>query len=75
MAFGNYIQKLEFRAIATAFCDPARCLGTYRDLRELAIEAATRLKTKSPHAEVTVRDLETGKSASVKHPFAKGGPR
>jgi len=48
---------------------------TYRDLRELAIEAATRLKTKSPHAEVTVRDLETGKSASVKHPFAKGGPR
>jgi len=44
---------------------------TYRDLRELAIEAATRLKTKSPHSEVTVRDVETGKTVSVKHPRAK----
>ena len=44
---------------------------TCRDLRELAIEAATRLKTKSPHSEVTVRDIETGKTTVVKHPLAK----
>jgi len=32
----------------------------------LAIEAATLLKTKNVHSEVTVRDLETGKTTSVK---------
>ena len=32
---------------------------TYRDRKELAIEAATLLKTKNVHSEVTVRDLET----------------
>jgi hypothetical protein len=44
---------------------------TYRDLRELAIEAATFLKTKNANAEITVRDIETGKVMSVKHPLAK----
>jgi hypothetical protein len=44
---------------------------TYRDLRELAIEAATRLKTKNPNAELTVRDLVTGETTAVKHPLAK----
>jgi electron transfer flavoprotein alpha/beta subunit len=44
---------------------------TYRDLKELAIEAATRLKTKNVHAEVTVRDVETGETTAVKHPLAK----
>jgi hypothetical protein len=44
---------------------------TYRDRKELAIEAATLLKTKNVHAEVTVRDTETGKTISVKHPLAK----
>jgi hypothetical protein len=37
----------------------------------MAIEAATRLKTKNVHAEVTVRDIETGKTISVKHPLEK----
>jgi hypothetical protein len=44
---------------------------TYRDRKELAIEAATVLKTKNVHAEVTVRDLETGKTITVKHPLQK----
>ena len=44
---------------------------TYRDLKELAIEAATFLKTKNPHNDVTVRDIETGETISVKHPLAK----
>jgi hypothetical protein len=43
----------------------------YRDLRELAIEAATRLKTKNPNAELTVRDLVTGEAIVVKHPLQK----
>jgi len=42
---------------------------TYRDRKELAIGAATLLKTKNVHSEVTVRDLETGKTTSVKHPL------
>ena len=44
---------------------------TYRDCKELAIEAATLLKTKNVHSEVTVRDLETGKTTSVKHPLQR----
>src|SRR5215831_12481880 len=32
---------------------------TYRDRKDMAIEAATRLKTKNVHTEVTVRDFET----------------
>jgi len=44
---------------------------TYRDRKELAIEAATLLKTKNVHAEVTVRDLENGKTTAVKHPPAR----
>jgi hypothetical protein len=37
----------------------------------LAIEAATFLKTKNVHAEVTVRDLETGETTAVKHLLQK----
>ena len=44
---------------------------TYCDLRELAIEAATRLKTKNPNADVTLRDVEAGETVTVKHPLAK----
>jgi len=41
---------------------------THRDLKELAIKAATFSKTKNPNAEVTVRDLKTGEvMMSVKH--------
>jgi len=44
---------------------------TYRDRKELAIGAATLLKTKNVHSEVTMRDLETGKTTGVKHPLQK----
>jgi hypothetical protein len=37
---------------------------TYCDLRELAIEGATRLKTKSPNANVTVRDVEADETVN-----------
>jgi len=39
---------------------------SYRDRKELAIEAATFLKTKHPNAQLTVRDLETGETIAVK---------
>jgi hypothetical protein len=42
---------------------------THRDGKELAIEAATFLKTKQPHAEVTVREMKTGGVTVVKYPF------
>ena len=44
---------------------------TYRDRKELAIEAAKFLKTKNVHSDVTVRDLETDKITTVKHPLQK----
>ena len=44
---------------------------SYRDRKELAIDAATFLKTKNPNAELTVRDLEFGETIAVKHPLAK----
>jgi hypothetical protein len=44
---------------------------TYRDGKELAIEAATFLKTKNVHAEITMRDMETGETIAVKHPLSK----
>jgi hypothetical protein len=44
---------------------------TYRDLEKLAIEAAIYLRTKQPHAQITVRDIESGKTTTVKHPFDK----
>jgi hypothetical protein len=44
---------------------------TYRDRRELAIEAATWLKTRNPNANVTVRDLETRETIRVEHPLLK----
>jgi hypothetical protein len=39
---------------------------SHRDRKDLALEAAT-LKTKNVHAAVTVRDLETGETTTVKH--------
>jgi len=44
---------------------------SYRDIEKLAFEAAARLKTKQPHSEITVRDAETGKITSFKHPLQK----
>jgi hypothetical protein len=41
---------------------------SYRDAKPIAIEAATYLKTKHPHAEITVRDIEGGETIVVKHP-------
>jgi hypothetical protein len=32
---------------------------SYRDTEKMAIEAATHLKTKQPHSDITVRDIET----------------
>jgi hypothetical protein len=44
---------------------------SYRDVKATAIEAATYLKTKHPHAKVIVRDVEGGDAIVVKHPLAK----
>jgi hypothetical protein len=44
---------------------------SYRDRKELAIKAATFLKTKHPNAQLTVCDLVTGETIAVKHPLAK----
>ena len=41
---------------------------TYRDTIEGAWAASTNLKTKQPNAEVSVRDLQTGKVTAIKHP-------
>jgi hypothetical protein len=61
---------------ARGFVDPGCGLpSTYpaSDWSELSSEpswiAATYLKTKQPGAEVTVRDLETGKATEIKHPL------
>jgi hypothetical protein len=43
----------------------------YRDRKDMAIESATCTKTKTPHAEVTVRDAETGEAIAVKDPNAR----
>jgi hypothetical protein len=40
---------------------------TYRDTEKIAIEAATRLKTKQPNSAITVRDIERGKTTMIKH--------
>jgi hypothetical protein len=44
---------------------------SHRDRKDLALEAATFLKTKNVHAEVTVRDLVTGDITVVRHPLQK----
>jgi hypothetical protein len=44
---------------------------TYRDREELARAAATLLKAAQPHAEITVRDLQTGNITTVKHPSSR----
>jgi hypothetical protein len=44
---------------------------TYRDRKDMAIEAAQHLKVKNPYAEIVVRDLGTDEAAAVKHPPAK----
>jgi hypothetical protein len=46
---------------------------SYRDRNKLAIKAATFLKTKKVHSEVSVRDLGTGETIAVKHPLEAGG--
>jgi hypothetical protein len=42
---------------------------TYRDTEKIAIEAATRLKTKQPYFAITARDIESGKTTTIKHPL------
>ena len=44
---------------------------TYRDTIEGAWAAATNLKTKLPHAEITVRDLQAGTVTVIKHLSSK----
>lgn len=44
---------------------------SYRDVKATAIEAATYLKTKSPHVEITVRDVERSETIVVRHPQAR----
>ena len=44
---------------------------TYRDREDYAQEAATFLKTKQPHSEITSRDLHTGTVTVIKHPSSK----
>jgi hypothetical protein len=41
---------------------------TYRDREELARAAATLLKALQPHAEITIRDLWTGKVTVIGNP-------
>jgi hypothetical protein len=38
---------------------------SYRDRREVAIEAAEYLKWKQPHSEVLMRDLRSGEATAV----------
>jgi hypothetical protein len=38
---------------------------THRDLREIAVEAATVLKSKNPQSRVVVRDLITGTKTEI----------
>jgi hypothetical protein len=44
---------------------------SYRDVKATAVEAATYLKTKHPHGDVTVRDIEGGEPIVVKHGLSK----
>ena len=46
---------------------------SYRDRREIAVEAAARLMAKYPHSAVAVKDLQSGKGVAVK--FDLRGPR
>jgi hypothetical protein len=41
---------------------------THRDREDLALAAAALLKTNQPNAEVTLRDLQTGRSTVIEHP-------
>jgi hypothetical protein len=41
---------------------------TYRDDHTIAIDSARYLKYKNPMVEVTLRDLETGETTSIKVP-------
>jgi hypothetical protein len=43
---------------------------SYRNEKAMAIEGAIFLKTKQPHAEVTVRDVVTGVTIAVTQPLA-----
>jgi hypothetical protein len=44
---------------------------SYRGDATTAREGAIFLKTKNPHAEVTVRDLVRGEVTAIKHPLAR----
>lgn len=44
---------------------------SYRSDAVTAREGAIFLKTKNPHAEVTVRDMETGEVTTARHPLSK----
>jgi hypothetical protein len=46
---------------------------SYRDRREIAVEAAARLMAKYPHSVVALKDLQSGKGVAVK--FDLRGPR
>jgi hypothetical protein len=43
----------------------------YRDRADYAREAATLLKVKMPHAEITVRDMQSGTVTPIKHPAVR----
>jgi len=58
----------------TGACYEIAIDGTMRshcDRKDMALEAARRLKTKEPYSDVTVRDLETGETISINHPLQK----
>ena len=46
---------------------------SYRDRREIAVEAAARLMAKYPYSVVALKDLQSGKGVAVK--FDLRGPR
>jgi hypothetical protein len=40
---------------------------TYRDRKELAIEAAEYLKRKHPNSDIVVKDLQSGEATKIKY--------
>jgi hypothetical protein len=49
---------------------------SYRDRKDIAIEAAEQLKRKHPHGDIVVKDLRSGKATGVdfKHKLDLRGP-
>jgi hypothetical protein len=54
------------RRIAIAIDGTTR---TRRDRQDMAIAAATFLKIKQPNSAITVRDIESGQTTTIKHPL------